>query len=72
MMKQIQTKKSSFNIIRLIINSYRGHNENSYDLVNRCLSTPAIVRELMNTVNPCMGRSYLENIITSESFIESL
>ena len=72
MTKSTQMKKSSFNVIRLIINSYREYNENSYDLINRCLSTPEIVRELMNTVNPCIGRSYLENIITSESFIQSL
>ena len=72
MTKLTQMKKSSFNIIRLIINSYREYNENSYDLVNRCLSTPSIIRELMNTVNPCIGKSYLENIITSESFIQSL
>ena len=62
----------SFNGLRIIINSYREPNEDNFDLIERVIETNSIMRELMNAVNPCMGRSHLESVLRSDRFIETL
>ena len=62
----------SFNGLRIIINSYREPNEDNFDLIERVIETNSIMRELMNAVNPCMGRSHLESVLRSDRFIAAL
>nr|DAU32530.1 MAG TPA: hypothetical protein [Caudoviricetes sp.] len=62
----------SFNGLRIIINSYRRQDETNEDLIERAIDTNSIMRELMNAVNPCMGRSHLESVLRSDRFMNSL
>lgn len=72
MKTQKEILSHSFNGLRIIINSYREPGENNHDLIERSIETPSIIRELMNAVNPCMGRSHLISILRNSEFIESL
>ena len=72
MKTQKEILSHSFNSLRIIINSYREPGEDNQTLVERSIETPIIIRELMNAVNPCMGKSHLINILRNNEFIESL
>lgn len=72
MKTQKEILSHSFNALRLILNSYREPGEDNDDLIERSIDTPSIMRELMNAVNPCMGRSHLISILRNSEFKESL